>query len=99
LEPFRVIDIGALLHPSLDQPRLAKVYRAAAMNLIADGNLKDAARAVKVGRKFAPADPELAAAQVILQQKLGDVVAGLPLMRELEAVTSDGALLAWLKAD
>jgi tetratricopeptide (TPR) repeat protein len=93
-----IIDAGMLLS-NCESPPLAKIYKAVTVNLLRDGDLQQASRALSMGSKFAPGDPSLLAAQVLLHLKLDRVGQIAPLLATLDSKTNDAALLAWLKAD
>src|SRR5262245_37543619 len=94
----RIINLGELL-PPIESPGLAKIYRSVAFYLLHDVDPEQVFRALILAGKFAPDEPVVVAAQVLLHLKEKRIAAVAPLLAALAAKTNDPALLSWLEAD
>lgn len=94
-----MVDIGGLLS-TIQNEHVAKIYKTVAFNLVTqDADVSEALQALRVANKLAPKDSTIIAMLIILSLELNYLDDAWQLIDQFEEVTSDKALLCWLKAD
>jgi len=94
-----MVNIGKML-PTMRNEHAAKIYKTVAFNLVTqDADVSQALQALRVANKLAPKDSTIIAMLIILSLELNYLDDAWQLTDQLEEVTSDKALLCWLKAD